>query len=121
MIEVSDLVDRNVTGALNSNLRFMQGLVDGGGIDISQSDLLRDVWAQEPEIREETEIWLGAYLLLALKPLSEAEIENYITFWQTGPGRALNAAMFDAFNMMYDGLSYATARTLALHMGSEEL
>ncbi len=121
VIELSDLVDRNVTGALNSNMRFMQGLVDGGGLDISQAELLRNVWAQEPEIRAETETWLGAYLLLALKPLSEEEIEDYITFWKTGPGRALNAAMFDAFNQMYDGLSYATARTLALHMGSEEL
>lgn len=119
--EVSDLVDRNVTGALNSNLRFMQGLADGSGLDSPQGDLLADIWSQEPAIRADTEDWLGAYLMLAFQALTDAEIRDYIAFWDTVPGRALNAAMFDAFNQMYDGVSYATARVLALYMGSQEL
>lgn len=121
VIAVSDLVERNVTGALNSNLRFLQGLVDGGGTDVPMADLLASVRAQEEAIRAETEDWLGAYLLLAFQPLEDAELQSYIRFYGTAPGRALNAAMFGAFNQMYDALSYATARVIALRAGTEEL
>lgn len=121
VIAASDLIERNVTGALNSNLRFMQGLSDGSATEVPMRDVLADVWAQEESIRADTEEWLGAYLLLAFQPLPEGDLESYIRFWETAPGRALNGAMFDAFNQMYDGLSYATARVIALRLGSEEL
>ena len=49
------------------------------------------------------------------------EIETYIAFWETETGAALNNAMFTSFNQLYDGLSYATARVIALRTGSEEL
>lgn len=119
--DVSDLVDRNVAGALNSNLKFYEGLADGGKLDLSETEMLTEVWAQEPAIREDTADWLGAYLLLAYQPLSEADIQAYLTFWHSPPGKALNAAMFDGFNRLYDDISYATARVLALHMGSQDL
>lgn len=121
VIAASDLVERNVAGALNSNLMFMQGMADGGGTDTPQDDMLSDVWSQEQAIRTDTEAWLGAYLLLAYQPLSQEDLETYIGFWATQPGKALNAAMFEAFNEMFDGISYATARVLALRMMSQEL
>ena len=119
--DVSDLVDRNVTGALNSNFKFLQGLADGGGGQMAMQDALATLWAQEPAIREDTDTWLNAYLHLAYRPLSEADLEDYVAFWRTRAGVALNAAMFAAFDDVYDGVSYATARIIALHVGGEEL
>ncbi|MEP4198042.1 MAG: DUF2059 domain-containing protein [Aliishimia sp.] len=121
LVEASDLVDRNVAGALNSNLRFYEGLADGGSLQLSESEMLTEVWAQEPSIREDTADWIGAYLLLSYQPLSDADIHAYITFWRSPPGKALNAAMFEGFNQLYDDISYATARILALRIGSQEL
>jgi len=121
MIEINDLLERNVAGALNSNFRFYQGLADGGGIELSEDDMLNQVWSQEPEIRTTSADWIGAYLHLAYEPLSEDDLETYIAFWNTTPGRALNAAIFAGFNTLYDDISYATGRVLALNMGTQEL
>ncbi len=121
LIDVSDLVNRNVAGALNSHLRFYQGLADGGALDMPEDDMLMLVYGQEPDIRADTSEWLGGYLMLAYDPLDEETVEKYITFWSTPPGKALNAALFDGFNSLYDEISYATARILAVRMGAQEL
>lgn len=121
IIAVSDLIERNVAGALNSNFRFMQGMADGNGTELSQSDLLAEVWAQEEMIRADTESWLGAYLLLSYQPLEPDDVDTLIAFWSTDVGRALNAALFEGFDGLFEGISYATARIIALRIGSEEL
>lgn len=121
LIEVSDLVERNVAGSLNSHLRFYQGLADGDGLDMSEAEMLAQVYGQEPDIRADTSEWLGGYLMLAYDPLGEETIEKYITFWSSPPGRALNSALFDGFNKLFDDISYATARILAVRMGAQEL
>ncbi|WP_136461396.1 hypothetical protein [Aliishimia ponticola] len=120
-IDVSDLIERNVSGALNSNLRFYQGLVDGGSIELTQDEMLIEVWAQEPALRDDTESWMGGYLLLAYQPLSQTDITDYLAFWKTDTGRALNAAVFAGYNALYDEISYATGRIIALNVDTQEL
>ncbi len=117
----TDLIERNVSGALNSNLRFYQGLADGGGLDLSEPDMLAQVWGQADEIRADTTAWLGAYLLMAYQPLSESDIADYIAFWRTETGQALNNAMFVAFDRLYDDISYATGRVVSLNMSAQDL
>lgn len=119
--EANDLVERNVSGALNSNLRFYQGLADGGGLQLSEAEILAEVWAQEEEIRADTEAWLGGYFLLSYQPLEAGDLEAYLQFWQTPPGQALNRVIFEGFNQVYDDISYATGRVVALNMTSQEL
>lgn len=121
MSEVNDLVERNVAGALNSNLRYFQGLADGDGLDMTEDEILIEVWAQEPEIRAETEAWLGGYFLLAYDPLEAEALEAYVDFWRSDAGQALNTAIFAGFNQVYDDVSYATGRIIALHIGSRDL
>ena len=53
--DANDLMERNVTGALTANYRFYQGLVDGNGIEMSEDEMIDDVWNQENEIRDDTE------------------------------------------------------------------
>lgn len=119
--QANDLLERNVAGALNSNLQFFKGLADGGGLEMTEQDMLAEVWGQEEDIRAETRDWLGAYLLLSYDPLSEADLDAYHTFWLTDAGKALNAAMFDGFDRAFDDISYATGRIIALSMVTQEL
>ena len=106
-IEENDLVETNIAGALNSNLAFYQGLAAGGAltVEMSQEDMLRDVWAQEPDIREETEGWVWSYLAMAYKPLKDEDITAYTALSRTAEGRALNAALFAAFDDLFTAIS----------------
>ncbi|WP_320179140.1 DUF2059 domain-containing protein [Roseovarius pacificus] len=121
LIRDSDLIERNVTGALNSNLMFYNGLVDGGALEMSQDDILSDVWSQEDTVREDARDWMNAFLLMAYEPLEPADLQAYVEFYRTPAGRVLNRAMFDAFNRMYEELSYILGRAVARHMQSEKL
>lgn len=120
-VAVNDLVAFNVAGALTSNLRFYSGLVEGGAIEMSEEEMLADVWAQEDEIRADTEEWLLSYLLMAYAPLSDAQIDEYIALSRTPAGEALNRALFAGFDAMYADLSYALGLAVALQMRGEDL
>ncbi|SMX45003.1 DUF2059 domain-containing protein [Maliponia aquimaris] len=120
-IEVNDLLEANVAGALNASFRFYSGLVDGGGLAMTESEILADVWAQEEETRDDTREWLNAFLLLAYEPLSDDELEAYIALSETVQGRVLNRALFSGFNAMYDEISYALGLAAARQMQQQEL
>lgn len=113
-VATNDLLERNVSGALSANLQFYSGLADGRLLQKSESEILADVWADEPNIREDTEGWLFGYLLLAYQPLSGEDLEAYVAFSQSPAGQALNAALFDGYETMYRDISYALGRAVAL-------
>ncbi len=120
-VDVNDLLETNVTGALNASFRFYSGLVDGGGLQMAEGDILSDVWSQEEDTREDTREWLFAYLLLAYEPLEDEELEAYIALSETTQGRALNRALFAGFNAMYDEISYALGLAASRQMQQQEL
>lgn len=122
-IEANDLVGSNVMGAMNSNYAFYLGLADGGAFDgsLTEAEILADVWAQEAEIRNDTEGWVYAYLGLAYEPLADEDIEAYIALSETPRGRALNGALFAAFDEMYNGISRALGQAAARFMSSEDI
>ncbi|QFT92879.1 hypothetical protein FIU86_08490 [Roseovarius sp. THAF9] len=121
IIADSDLVEYNVMGAMNANLMFYRGLADGGAIDLGESDMLADVWAQESDIRAESEAWLGSFLMMAYRPLEAEELEAYAALYRTPEGRILNTAVFNAYDRMYDEISYLLGQAVAEHMRSQEL
>lgn len=106
--EINGLVDRNVSGALNLRIAFYRGLIDGGAFDneVPESLMLAEVWAQEPEVRRLTVEWLFSYQLLAYAEASDADLEAYMALSDTPAGRAVNAALFAAFDEMLAALSY---------------
>lgn len=106
-IEANDLLERNVAGALSSNYQFLRGFADAGGSTMSDGDIVSDVWGQEPEVREDTESWLLAFLVMAYAPLPSEDLQAYTAFSQTPAGRALNAALFAGFETLYRDISYA--------------
>ncbi len=121
IIADSDLVEYNVMGAMNANLMFYRGLADGGAIEMGESDMLADVWAQEPDIRAESEAWLGSFLMMAYRPLDADELDAYAALYRTPEGRVLNTAVFNAYDRMYDEISYLLGQAVAERMRSEEL
>ncbi|WP_349539818.1 DUF2059 domain-containing protein [Sagittula sp. NFXS13] len=120
-IETNDLLEANVAGALNASFKFYSGLVDGGGLEMSEGEILSDVWAQEAETRADTREWLYGFLMLAYEPLSDDTLDEYIEISGTPEGRVLNRALFAGFNAMYDEISYALGLAAARQMQSQEL
>lgn len=123
IVEANDLIEANVVGALNSNYAFYLGLIDGGAMPpgITPDRALQDVWAQEGEIRANTSEWVFSFLLMAYQPLSDADMDTYITFAGSEAGQDINAALFDAFNGMFDDISRALGLAASRFMISQEL
>ncbi|MEQ8292757.1 MAG: DUF2059 domain-containing protein [Roseovarius sp.] len=121
LIADSDLIEHNVMGILNSNLMLYRGLADGGAYDLSEEDMLLDVWSQEEGVREDSTAWIGAYLLTAYQPLEDDEVQEYIDLWRSDEGQALNTALFSTFDRMYEELSYLVGQAVAQHLRSQEL
>lgn len=122
-IELNDLVDQNVVGALNSNYAFYMGLVDGGGFpgDLSESAILADVWGQEAEIRESTTEWLYAFLLTAYLPLDDDAMERYLDLSRSDAGQAFTRALFAGFDEMFIEVSRNLGAAASRFMATEEL
>lgn len=121
MVADSDLIERNVAGAMNSTLMFYRGMMDGGELDMTQDDMLADLWSQEEAFRADSESWLGGFLLMAYDPLPPEDLDAFLAFWQSEAGRALNIALFKAFDRMYEEVSYLMGQAVAQHMQSEKL
>ena len=122
-VAANDLVEANVVGALNANAAFYFGLNAAGAFPqpLTEEEILSDVAAQADGIREETADWIDAYLALAYRPLSDADLERYLAFSESPAGRALNRAMFEAYDSMFTGLSRDLGRGAARFIAGQEL
>lgn len=122
-VQANDLLETNVAGALNSSYAFFIGMLDGGafGDELSEDQVLTNVWAQEPDIRASTTEWLYSYLLMAYQPLKDADLEAYIAFSETEAGRDMNSAVFAAFDGMFDGISRNLGLASAKMMEGQDL
>ena len=120
-IDINDLNERNVTGALSSNYQFFRGLVEGGSHQMSEDEMLGEVWAQEEDIRSETSTWLKSFLFMAYSPLSDDEMAAYLDYSDSGAGQALNAALFDGFDEMYRDIYFALGLAVAEALQASEL
>jgi len=121
LVEVNDLIERNVAGTLNSNYYFLRGLTEGGSSGQSEAEITSETWSQEDDIRTDTREWVYGFMLLAYDPLSDADLEAYITYSATPAGLALNAALFDGFDAMYLAISRDLGRLVAQAMHSSDL
>ena len=122
-IEANDLVESNVSSALNASLAFYKGLAEGGALpaEMPESELLGNVWSQEADTRAETTEWLFAFLVMAHAPLSEDEMRDYIAFSRSEAGRDLNRAMFDGFNAAFLDISHRLGVAAATYVAGQDL
>jgi hypothetical protein len=122
-VAVNDLVESNVMGALNANLAFMRGLAGSGDetFAMPEVDMLAQVWAAEPEVRAEMVAWVYPFLTLAYQPLSDAELSGYIAFSETPAGQRVNAAMFQAYDALFDQISHDLGHAFGLAMQGDDI
>jgi hypothetical protein len=122
-VEVNDLVESNVSGALNSSYAYYRGMIDGGAFEgeMGEGDVLADVWSQEADVRADTEEWVYSFLALAYQPLPDAELSAYTAFSATPAGQDLNRAIFVAFDKMFVDISHALGLVTARYMVGQEL
>ncbi|MEY4983936.1 MAG: hypothetical protein RIR62_2202, partial [Pseudomonadota bacterium] len=121
--ETNDLIESNVQGALNSNLAFFRGMAEGGalGPEVVEDEMLANVWSQEEEVRRQTEDWLFPYLALAYEPLSDADLEAYTAFSASPEGQVLNAALFAAYAVLFEEISFALGGAVAIQLQGQDI
>lgn len=122
-VDANDLVEANVAGAMNANYAFYQGLGDAGVLEdgLTDDEIIAEIWAQEEAIRDETDIWIRSYLVMAYAPLSDGEIRDYIGFSATPAGQELNAALFAGFDAVFTEVSRQLGRAAGGVMAGQEL
>lgn len=120
-IDINDLVTRNVEGALNAEYQFLRGLAEGRGEAADDDDILADVWDGARDSEESIRTWITAYLHLAYQPISDADLESYIRFSETGAGQELNRVLFEGFDVLYRNLSYALGEAVAQSLQSSDI
>ena len=123
LVAANDVVETNIVAAMNFNYAFYLGLVEGGamGGDISESQILADVWAQEPMIRSQTNEWVYSFYHLALQPVSDADVDSYIAFAESDAGSTLDQALLNAFEPVFLDISRALGLAAAQMMVVQEL
>lgn len=122
-VEVNDMVESNVAGALNANFAFYQGLAEGGAFDeeFDEAAILAEVWGQEPEVRDDTLAWVESFLVEAYQTLSDAELDAYTAFSATPSGQELNRAIFRGFDGMFNDISHRLGLALSKRLVGEVL
>ena len=121
--EVNDLLEMNVAGAMTSNLAFYKGLAAEGafGDELTEEQMLSDVWNQEPQVRAESEKWLNSFMALAYQPLSDDDVKAYIAFSETPAGQRLNTVIFAAFDEAFRQVSFDLGRAAARQMQGNDI
>lgn len=120
-IEVNDLIERNVDGALSADYAFYRGLAAGNGTRQDDRMILSDLWEQRDQTRAETTEWLFGFLTMAYQPLSDAELRDNIEFSLSEAGTALNRALFDGFDRLYDTISFELGQAVAFELTASDL
>lgn len=125
-VEVYDLVEMNVAGAMTSDYAYLSALSQAGAGPeemLSDEDILREIWAYEPDVRAEVSEWVYGFSTLAYEPLSDDEFSDFLDFARTQAGQKLNYALFAAFDAVYADISGAlgagTAQLLSRYGGQE--
>lgn len=119
--DLNDLIDRNVAGALNANLAFYSGLASGQAFDMTEDQMLNEVWAQEASIREDTTDWVFGYMTFAYETLSDKQLKSYLDLTATKAGRDLNRALFSGFDAVFLDVSFALGAATARFSAGDEL
>lgn len=120
-MDVNDLVSFNTTGAMNTSFAFLTGLSEAELFQMSEADILDQVYGQVDDTRASTEDWLRAYLTMAYQPLSDDDLSAYIAFSRQPEGQRLNRALFAGFGRMYDTQYRELGRAVAQHMTAQDL
>ena len=121
MIVQGDLIERNVTDAMQVLRQFYLGRMQGGADDMTLAEIEAFLDENIESVRFETQNWLEAFMTLAYSPLSEDELKTYAAFWQTEVGKAYDRALFKAFLLVFEENSFALGQLVGRLEASDEI
>ncbi|PCD76952.1 DUF2059 domain-containing protein [Pseudothioclava arenosa] len=123
VIAAAGLVEENVAGGLNTNFAFSVALAESGvyAYPVSKDEILAELIAEEPALRDEVTLWLESYLMMAYAPASEAELRDWLEFTRSDAGQALLHAQFAGFDRVFNASSAALGHALARRMMASSL
>ncbi|WP_171098956.1 DUF2059 domain-containing protein [Ruegeria sp. HKCCD7255] len=119
-IRLNNLIELNVQGSMSAHYNFYLGLSEGRDSFASSDSFLLGLLDDEVSKAETTE-WLFSFLLMAYRPLSEAELRENIAFSRTETGRALNRALFAGFDDIFDGIWYQLGTAVSKEINASDL
>jgi hypothetical protein len=61
------------------------------------------------------------FLTLTYQPLSDADLQAYIAFSKTPAGQRVNAAMFQAYDALFDEISRDLGRAFGLALQGDDI
>jgi hypothetical protein len=120
-VEANELIEFNVVSAFNSQYQFYRGLIEGGALEMDLGEALAAIWQDEEATRADTREWVYAFSLMAYGPLPEGALASYVDLSESDEGRALNRAMFTAFDAMYTEISYQLGLAIARQQTVQDL
>jgi len=122
-VDAHDIIELNVVGAMNTTYAFYVGMTASAITTgrMTETDILTEVWQQEPLVRQDTEDWVMSFVNLAYRPLSDDDLAAFLAFADTPAGHRLNQAMFVAFDEMFVGISRALGRAVGQRLSGQEL
>ena len=120
-VRANDLVEANVTSALNANYAYYRGLHKSGALGMSDQHMLEQVWSGEVEARIDINEWVFAFLLMAYTPLGEDVVAEYAALSQTEAGKRMNRALFAGFDEMFRDISFALGMATGRILQTQEL
>ncbi|WP_170324894.1 DUF2059 domain-containing protein [Ruegeria arenilitoris] len=118
-IQINNLIEENVQNSISADYNFFRGMDFGGVLD--DAELLAQLLAQKDSMTEETQTWLYSFFLLAYQPLNDAQIRENIAFSRTETGRAVNAALFESFDQVFDTIYFELGQAVGQVLRGSDL
>lgn len=120
-IAANDFLELNVALTMSASFQFSRGLVDGRLLQMSEDQILAQVWETEQTLRTEAQSWLHGYFLLAQQPLEISDLEAYVAFSRSPAGKQLNAALFKGYEGIFTDIAYGLGRAVALNAAGNDI
>jgi hypothetical protein len=93
----------------------------GPGAQLTDDELLADVWGGEAQVRAQTTEWLYSYFALAYQPLDDDDLRDYTDFWRSPAGKKTNAALFAAYDELFTTISSDLGRATAQQLQGDDI
>ena len=120
-VAANDLLELNVALTMSASYQFSRGLADGGLLDMNEEQILAQVWASEPSLRQEAESWLFGYFFLAQQSLPIEDLQAYVAFAESAAGAELNVALFAGYEAVFTDIAYGLGRAVALNAAGNDI
>jgi hypothetical protein len=123
LVDAADLMEGNVTSAMNSNIAFTRafGAASEVGGTFDEAAMLADVASREPEIRLAVADFVFPLMALAYSPLKIEDLTAYVEFFESDAGQRFNRVVIAGFDPLMIDLATRLGAEAGRLMSGQEL